>query len=368
MRLFFKTVEVEASTWAFLIMGISIAVDFGRSRALSRAAKKYDSQALKRTLHFSTDIWSSSVVIGGLILVVLSERLGIPWLAKADAVAAIGVAGIVIYVSIQLGKKTVTALLDAVPAGLRDEVAHVVSVPGVQEVRRVRIRRSGPETFADITLTVSNETSLELAQQIATTAEASVRQLLPGADVLVYILPGRSAEEGIHTTIRSLANREGVHVHSLRVYEDGDGQRSVELHMDVSELLLLEQAHEKARRLEMALRAEPLHCNEVVLHIEPYGIATVMRDAQLADEIKVMQALEDLQNEIGLDCHPHRITVHRVDGELAVSLHCKFEASLPIGDVHAQTERIERLLRLRLPELSRVVIHTDPYSLPATQS
>jgi divalent metal cation (Fe/Co/Zn/Cd) transporter len=49
-----------------------------------------------------------------------------------------------------------------------------------------------------------------------------------------------------------------------------------------------------------------------------------------------------------------------MDGELAVSLHCSFEAELPISEAHAQTERIERLLRARLPELGRVVIHTDP--------
>jgi divalent metal cation (Fe/Co/Zn/Cd) transporter len=99
-RLFFKSVEVEASIWAFLIMAVSIGVDFTRSRALARVAKRYDSQALEAdALHFSTDIWSSSVVIAGLILVSLSKMLRVEWLAKADALAALGVAGIVIYVS-----------------------------------------------------------------------------------------------------------------------------------------------------------------------------------------------------------------------------------------------------------------------------
>jgi cation diffusion facilitator family transporter len=238
LRLFFKSVVVEASIWAFLIMGISILVDLGRSRSLARAAKKYDSQALEAdALHFSTDIWSSSRHRQADLA--LSTWLDLPWLAKADALAALGVAGIVIYVSLQLGRRTITALLDAIPAGVRDEVERAVRVPGVQEVKQVRVRRSGPETFADITLTVSNETPLERAHQIAAKAESAVRRILPGADALVYVLPGRSAEDGIHTAIRSLANQEGVHVHSLRVYEDGTGQRSLELHMEVSELLQL---------------------------------------------------------------------------------------------------------------------------------
>ena len=46
-RLFFKPVEVEASIWAFLVMVISIVVDISRSRILSDAAKKHNSQALE---------------------------------------------------------------------------------------------------------------------------------------------------------------------------------------------------------------------------------------------------------------------------------------------------------------------------------
>src|SRR3954466_6727920 len=61
-RLFFHHVDIEPSIAAFIFMGISIAVDVWRSRKLQRIAVKYDSQALAAdALHFSTDIWSSSV-------------------------------------------------------------------------------------------------------------------------------------------------------------------------------------------------------------------------------------------------------------------------------------------------------------------
>src|SRR5271165_3734530 len=45
-RLFFHSVEIEPSIWAFVVMGTSIAVDAWRSRRLKRIADKYDSQAL----------------------------------------------------------------------------------------------------------------------------------------------------------------------------------------------------------------------------------------------------------------------------------------------------------------------------------
>src|SRR5579864_9482621 len=96
-RLFFHSVEIEPTVWAFVVMGISIAVDFWRSRRLRRIAEKYDSQALQAdALHFSTDIWSSSVVILGLLLVMLGRQYSRPWLNKADPVAALVVAGIVV--------------------------------------------------------------------------------------------------------------------------------------------------------------------------------------------------------------------------------------------------------------------------------
>ncbi len=72
-RLTTRHVQVDASIWAFAVMGISIAVDISRSRMLYRVAAKHRSQALEAdALHFSTDIWSSAVVILGLLGVKLA--------------------------------------------------------------------------------------------------------------------------------------------------------------------------------------------------------------------------------------------------------------------------------------------------------
>src|SRR6202161_3040129 len=144
-RLFFRHVEIEPSVAAFAVLFISMAVDFWRSRALGKIATKYDSQALEAdALHFSTDIWSSGVVVVGLALVLLGRIFGIDKLRVADPVAALFVAGVVVYVSSRLARRTVDALLDAAPAGVRGKiVAAVNKVDGLLEVDRVRIRRAG---------------------------------------------------------------------------------------------------------------------------------------------------------------------------------------------------------------------------------
>ncbi len=360
-RLFFKSVEVDPSIWAFLVMLVAIAVDFGRSRVLYRVAKKYDSQALEAdALHFSTDIWSSAVVIGGLALVVVSQRWNIPWLAKADSAAAIGVACIVVWVSLQLGRRTVTALLDGVPASLTDAVRSAVRVPGVVEVKQVRVRRSGPEAFADVRLTVARAASFEQSHDIAAAAEAAVQAILPGADVVVQIEPVKADHEGWLTTVRVLAARQGMGAHGIRIYDLGAGGHSVELHLEVNEALSLDQAHAQATAFEQTLREAIPGIAQVITHIEPAGDAIARREATAANETDIRQIIEDLSEEMGYHCHPHEVTVRRAGGELQISFHCTLAPGMPITEAHTVTERMESLLRSQVPGLGRVVIHVEP--------
>jgi cation diffusion facilitator family transporter len=360
-RLFFKEVVVETSIWAFLVMFLAIGIDFSRSRLLYRVAKKYDSQALEAdALHFSTDIWSSSVVIAGLALVALSEWLGIPWLAKADSVAAIGVAGIVIWVSLQLGNRTVMALLDGVPASQRDAVLRAVRVPGVVEVKQVRVRRSGPEAFADVRLTISRDASFERTHDIAAAAEAAVQKILPGADVVVQVEPVRADHEGWVTTTRLLAARHGLGAHGIRIYDLGKGGHSVELHLEVSDDLSLESAHADATAFEQALREAIPGITQVITHIEPTGDAIARRESTATDEANIRRIIENLSEETGLQCQPHDVAVRRAGGELQVTFHCTMEADMPITDAHTLTEQVESALRGQVPNLGRVVIHVEP--------
>ena len=190
-RLFFKTVEVESSIWAFVVMAISIIIDFSRSRMLSRVAKKHNSQALEAdALHFSTDIWSSAVVIAGLFFVFLSDKLQIAWLVNADAIAAMGVAGIVTYVSIQLGRRAIGHLIDEISPTLVVEVTQAAdNVPQVVKVLDVRARHSGPNTFIDVTIALEDGTPLDQAHSVAEQVETAVQAVVPKSSVMVHIDP-----------------------------------------------------------------------------------------------------------------------------------------------------------------------------------
>ena len=188
--------HVEASFWAFAVMAISIAVDVSRSRMLARVAAKHGSQALEAdALHFSTDVWSSAVVIIGLIGVKLAEWYpSLGFLQRADAVAALFVAGIVVFVSGRLGWRTVEALLDASPAGVAAKIkAQVEKVEKVLDCHAVRVRHSGPHHFVDLHITLDGEQPLHAAHALTEEVERVVSEILPGADVTVHPEPSPEA-------------------------------------------------------------------------------------------------------------------------------------------------------------------------------
>ena len=95
--------------WPSAFWAWRLGIDVVRSRALGRVARQYASEALEAdALHFSTDVWSTLVVILGIGTVWLGERTGLTWLRYADPLAALGVAAVIIWVGARLGRRTWT--------------------------------------------------------------------------------------------------------------------------------------------------------------------------------------------------------------------------------------------------------------------
>ena len=214
-RIFFEDVRPEISIFSILIMFVSIGIDYGRSRALYRAARKFDSQALEADgLHFRADMFSSAIVVAGLLVVFL---FGIP---NADAYAALGVAAVILYASLGLGRRTLGVLLDKAPKGLYREVIQAVSdLEGVTRPHNIRIRNMGSETLVEMHIDVPRTFTHDRAHRVATSVEQKIEHILPGSKVLVHVDATESAHETIFDKIRLIAaETEGIrNVHSLHV-------------------------------------------------------------------------------------------------------------------------------------------------------
>ena len=359
-RLFFTSVEIEPSVWAFVVMLLSIGVDVWRSRALGKIAEKYDSQALEAdALHFSTDVWSSSVVILGLLLVMTGRAYHIAWLRDADPVAALVVAGIVVRVSWRLARKTVDALLDAAPAGVRSQIIEAVPrVDGVIGVDRVRIRRAGNRYFADVAVALARTVTFQHSGRVAEMVTEAVRRVLPNADVTVNSVPRADRTENIFDQIRAVATRHNLNVHDVSV-QDLYGRLDVEQHLELDEKLSLKDAHDRVTALEAEMREEIPQISSILTHIEsePATIEPgdeIVRDAALERRLKAIAA------EFPEVLDMHEIHIKRVRGRLYVSCHCTLSDDLPLSRVHDIQTDLEIRFKQDAPELFRVLIHPEP--------
>lgn len=359
-RLFFQSVEIEPSVTAFLVMFLSIAVDTWRSRALGRIAKKYDSQALEAdALHFSTDIWSSGVVILGLALVWVGRSTGVGWLRQADPIAALFVAGVVVSVSWRLARRTVDALLDAAPVGVRSQILdRIRTVDGVLEVERVRFRKAGNRFFADVSVGLERNFTFQRSEQVSDAVTSRVREVLPDADVMVHSVPRAGRTENIFDRIRAVATRHNFNVHDVSV-QDLNGQLHVEQHLELDEKLSMKQAHDEVTRLETEMRGEIPEIATILTHIESEP-ATIERGEEVVREPELEQRLKNIVKDFPDVMDVHEFQFKKVRARLYVSCHCTLPDDMPLSRVHDVQTSLEIRFKHDAPELFRVLIHPEP--------
>ncbi|HVO57584.1 MAG TPA: cation-efflux pump [Dongiaceae bacterium] len=363
-RLFFHSVHIQPSLLAILVLIGALAIDITRARKLTQVAAKYRSEALEAdALHFSTDVWSTLVVIAGIGLVWAGEKWNLPWLVYADALAGLSVAGVILWVGSRLGKRTLDALLDAAPAGLQEEITGAISrMDGVLAVERVRLRRAGNRYFVDATVSVPRTASLEQVHQWSDAVERRIGEIVP-ADVVVHAEPRAPKGEPFFDSIRAVAQRLGLPIHDLSAQQD-EGALFVELHLEVDPRASLQEAHWHATELEEAIRELRSEPTEVNIHIEPLGTAISQAETSGSNLRVLATAIGDFLNTLPAEYHElvntHDVRVRQVDHHILASCHCVMKGELPITQIHDVTAALEDRVKEKFPQISRVTIHPEP--------
>ncbi|HXN22298.1 MAG TPA: cation-efflux pump [Candidatus Dormibacteraeota bacterium] len=363
-RLFLRNVHLTPSLTAIFILSCCLSIDIVRARALGKAARKYSSEALEAdALHFSTDVWSTLVVIAGVTALWLSDRWGLPWLRYADPLAALAVSGVIIWVGVRLGKKTVDGLLDAAPVGLQRRISEAVNnMNGVLNTQRVRVRRAGNRHFVDVTIDVPRTATFEQVHALSDAVERRIGEITP-SDVMVHMEPRAPAGEHLFEAIRAIAQKRGLAVHDLSAHQL-EGRVFVELHLEVDEQLSLREAHRRASELEDEIRKLPGGEAQVYIHIEPLG-HYIAPAAEIGIEMKALErAVESFINSLQpeypefVDCH--EVRVRQVEHHILVSCHCAMNGNLPITQIHDVTGLLEARVKEQFPQIYRVTIHPEP--------
>jgi cation diffusion facilitator family transporter len=359
-RLFFHHVTIEPTAIAFGVLFLSMAVDFWRSRALGRTAVRYESQALEAdALHFTTDIWSSGVVVIGLSLVWVGHRFSIPSLRVADPVAALAVAGVIIYVSSRLARQTIDALLDAAPTGVRGQlVREVGSVRGVIDVDRVRVRRAGNRYFAEVQIALNRNATLQHSENMVLSVTDAVHRVLPDADVTIRTLPRAAGEESIFDRIHAVAARHNLSVHDVNV-QDLHGKLHLEQHLELDERKSLKDAHDFVTVLEAEICSEVPEIESILTHIESDS-ATIEPGDPTFQDAALEAKLRGISTEFPEIVDLHEVVLKRVRDRIYLSCHVTLPDDLSLARVHDISTALEIRFKQAAPELFKVLIHTEP--------
>ncbi len=399
-RLFFHAgLSISISIWPFLVLLLSITVDFSRARTLHRTAERFHSLALEAdAIHFSTDIWSSTAVLLGLATTYIGERLHLRALTVADPIAALIVSGIIFRVTLRLARRTIDNLLDATPTRNADGTATntrrdifraLAAIDGVLSVDRLRIRQSGARFFADVTLGMPRNLTFQRTEQVTAAATGAVQRHLPDADVVIHSVPTASQAESIHDRIRAVAARVNLSIHDVTLQRHGH-LLHLEQHLEVDENMPLRAAHELVTQLESDIRRDVPEVGSILTHIESEP-ATIEQPASLDRDRQIELRLRRIAATIPgvLDIHdilvtrlipavskrgnlPEAHTGFAINGSanlresdsaverIQVACHCTLPDDLPMADVHSTITALETAFKADLPEIVRLLIHPEP--------
>lgn len=367
-RLFFNPVEVAPSLWAVGVMVVSILVDISRSRMLKAVAKKYHSQALEAdAMHFSTDIWSSAVVLVGFGALYLAEFLPaesafVPWLKKADALAGLGVAFIIIKVSWALCVRAFNVLIDAGDIPLTRELEQkLATIEGVGSVEQIRIRHSGSDVFVDMEVTVPKTLLMEEAERVRNSVAEAAQSVVERATVSVSLRPEELSGD-LFSFLRGEAAVHGLITHAVEIldFDDSDGRKQcVEIHVEFTPSLSLEKAHAMVTAFEHTVQ-QAFPDMVLITHIEPMGEYTALVKPPV-EEIESIQAKILAVVEADPDVSEcHRLMVVDTDKGRRVSFHCRMPASITVHEAHEKSVELSENIRNLCPEISRTTIHMEP--------
>ena len=341
--------------WAFVLIGLGVGIDFWRSGVLRRVAVAESSPALAADAkHFEADIYASLAVLMGLA----GATLGLP---LADAIAALLVSGFVFWLGIKLGIETISTLLDRAPQGASSLLHQtLIKEPSVLSIERIRVREVGAIAYVSFTARVPRSLATSEIASLSQKLQARVRAVLPAADVNVSLEPVALDTETAQQKISAIAAQHGFSIHHL-VVQDVGVKRAVSFDVEMEPALSLGAAHERATKLENAIRAGLGGDLEVESHIEPRPQDSLRSlVAGKPEYTKVELALKAAVRSEKALTDIHNLRLRRIGRGLYLHYHCRFKANQSLENCHTVLDRIEGRLMAKIPHLKRVVAHAEP--------
>jgi cation diffusion facilitator family transporter len=344
--------SVNPAGYAFALLIATLLIESGRAAILRRVGRAAESEALQAdATNRLADVLATLGVLAGLVGV----RLGFVW---ADSVAALLVAGIIARAAGVMAWRSGDILIDRAPAGAEKQVrAAIQAVPGVREVRSVRVRRSGPKLLGDASIATARMLSLEAAGELVDDVKQVARKTLPALDLTV-VVEGQTRPTDLVERVHAAAARNGGvrDLHNVTVERESDGSLHLTMHAKLPGDMSLEAASLASAELERTLRAELPEATRVDIHLEPMephvvrGEDVTERRAQLVTRMReVVESHPEVRRcvDVELSDRHHRIYAHVV---------AELSGEVSLEHAHRVESELEEQIRRALPEVHEVVV------------
>ncbi len=350
-----KNIDIDAFTFSVIL--IAIVLDIWRSRVLKKAAIATKSQALEAdSLHFSSDIFSSVVVLAGMFLYRVNPIF--------DPIAAIAVSIIIIFTTFNLSKKAFDTLLDKTPKGLHDKIrGDVLNINGIESVKSLRIRSTGAKIFIDMVIGIARTKLFSESHGILNVVERRILDIAPGADIVIHPEPVETKDETINDKVKMLVNEAGYKCHDIFSHKIGN-EIFTELHIEITHTNSLVTAHNDIDYLEKEILSKIPLINHIKIHLdEPSGLLYETEDIT-EESPELTGKINEVINSADEILHFHDIRIISSEGKIRVSLNCEFHEGKTLEEVHELVTIYESKLFLKLkkinPKISNVIIHAEP--------
>ena len=169
--------DVAIIAGTLVVNAVVVWYERARGRALGSAFLLADAS------HTTGDIFVTLLALVALVL----TRFGFAWL---DAPLAIAVALLIAWSGVGILRQSIPILVDqrAIEASALRTI--VMSVQGIQDVRKTRSRATASgQLFAEVTIVVAGGTSVDDAHNLADAVEAAIERAFGTSEVTVHVEP-----------------------------------------------------------------------------------------------------------------------------------------------------------------------------------
>jgi cation diffusion facilitator family transporter len=342
---------VNPAWYAFALLIVTVIIESGRAAVLRRVGLAAHSEALQAD---ATNRLADVLASIGVLIGLAGVRAGFVW---ADSVAALVVAVIIARAAALLMWRSGDILIDRAPAGAEARLrTAILKVPGVREVRSVRIRRSGADLLGDASIATRRMLPVEAAGEMTDEVKKVAREVLPELDLTVLFVGQARSSDLVERVHAAAARNGGVRdLHNVTVEREHDGSLHLSMHVKLRGDISLADATTARADLERTLRVELPDASRIDIHLEPLeptvvqGEDVTVERAQLAARIRaVVEAHPEVRRSVDVELSDRR-------GRIYAHVVAALAGDVSLEHAHQVETELEKRIREAVPEVREVV-------------